>query len=345
MLTISNEKLTEILNDFNIHSEIVSISELQRSNYEENDPASKEVRLIVKVELENGNSVVVRFKNEPDVTLEIVKAQSEFAKLLAEHRIETPALFSSNREYARIYTIGDYEVIVTVEAFVTGEIHMVTEEIAEKTGALLARTHNISEAANFHVQNDTLFDPLGPNDLFSFQNFQEKKEFMVSVDASLYKEIVEQYDCLLEKIRIFEKQPKYAVQGDISDCNLYQTPDGTVGMFDFNRCGDAVLYYDAVMQAVFEARLMDYPKEIDGWQESLILSAFLRGYQRERPFTDEQKEVFHCLYAVISAFWDSDIRYGTNSLWDAIEADNVDAVRQWMKKIHNRLNDFPNIPL
>lgn len=343
MLTISNEKLTEILNDFNIHSEIVSISELQRSHYEENDPASKEVRLIVKVELENGNSVVVRFKNESDVTLEIVKAQSQFAKLLAEHRIETPALFSSNREYARIYAIGDYEVIVTVEAFVTGEIHMVTEEIAEKTGALLARTHNIAEAANFHVQNDILFDPLGPNDLFSFQNFQDKKEFMVSVDASLYKEIVEQYDRLLEKIRIFEKQPKYAVQGDISDCNLYQTPDGTVGIFDFNRCGDAVLYYDAVMQAVFEARLMDYPKEIDGRQESLILSAFLRGYHRERPFTDEQKDVFHCLYAVISAFWDSDIRYGSNSLWDAVEAQDEETVRQWMKKIHRRLNNFPDI--
>ena len=168
MLTISREKLTEILNDFNIHSEIVSISELQRSHYEEKDPASKEVRLIVKAELENGNSVVVRFKNESDVTLEIVRAQSEFAKLLAEHGIETPALFSSNREYARIYTIDDYEVIVTVEAFVTGEIHAVTEEIAEKTGALLARMHNIAEASNFHVQNDVLS--------FQFSEFSGEEE-------------------------------------------------------------------------------------------------------------------------------------------------------------------------
>ena len=60
MLTISNEKLTEILNDFNIHSEIVSISELQRSHYEENVPASKEVRLIVKVELENGRNTELK---------------------------------------------------------------------------------------------------------------------------------------------------------------------------------------------------------------------------------------------------------------------------------------------
>lgn len=345
MLILSSQKLTEILNDFNIFSEIVSFSELQRSNYEKYNPASKEIRLIVKAELENGNSVVVRLKNESDVTLEIVKAQSEFAKLLADHGIETPVLFSSDREYARMYTIDDYEVIVTVETFVTGEIRVVTEEIAEKTGALLARTHNIAEAADFHVRNGILFDPLGPNDLFSFQDFQEKKDFMVSLDASLYEEIAAQYECLLQKIRIFEKQPKYAVQGDISDCNLYQTADGTVGIFDFNRCGDAVLYYDAVMQSVFEARLMDYPKEIDGRQETLILSAFLRGYQRERPFTAEQKEVFPCLYAVISAFWDSDIRYGSNSLWDAIEAENGEAVHQWMEKIRSRLTCFPHIPL
>lgn len=345
MLTISNERLTEILNDFNINSEIITVSELQRYNYEEDDPASKHVRLIIKAELENGNSVVVRLKNESDVNLEIVSAQSKFAKLLADHGIETPALFSSDWKYARIYTIDDYEVIVTVEAFVTGEIHLVTEEIAEKTGALLARTHNISEAANYHVRNDILFDPLGPNDLFNFQDFQDKKDYMESVDNSLYKDIVEQYIRLLEKIRTFENQPKYAVQGDISDCNLYQTTDGTVGIFDFNRCGDAVLYYDAVMQAVFDARLMDYPKEIDGRQENLILSAFLRGYNRERPFTDEQKEVFHCLYAVISAFWDSDIRYGKNSLWNAVETDNVETVHQWKEKIHRRLNDFPNIAL
>lgn len=345
MLTVTKEKLSAILGDFGISSEIVSISELQRSNYEKYDPSSKEVRLIVRAELENGSGVVVRFKNESGVTLNLVNAQSRFAKLLADHGIETPTLFSSDREYARIYTVGDYEVIVTAEAFVSGEIHVVTEEIAEKTGALLARTHNIAEAAEFHVRNDVLFDPLGPNDLFSFQDFQAKKDFMVSVDAPLYKEIVEQYDRLFQKIRTFENEPKYAVQGDISDCNLYQTSDGTVGIFDFNRCGDAVLYYDAVMQSVFEARLMDYPEEIDGKQESVILSAFLRGYNRERPFTDEQKEVFPCLYAVISAFWVSDIRYGSNSLWDAVEMKDTESVRQWMEKIHSRLGYRPIMPL
>ena len=136
----------------------------------------------------------------------------------------------------------------------------------------------------------------------------------------------------------FKRYVALKMNRNISDCNLYQTSDGTVGIFDFNRCGDAVLYYDAVMQSVFEARLMDYPEEIDGKQESVILSAFLRGYNRERPFTDEQKEV-------ISAFWVSDIRYGSNSLWDAVEAKDTEAVHQWMEKIHSRLECRPIMPL
>lgn len=337
MFTVTKEDISLILNNFNIFSDVVTFSELQRYHYEENNPESKEVRLIIKADLNNGQSVVVRFRNESDVTLELVNAQSRFAKLLADNGIKTPALFMANHEYARWYSINGYDVIVTVEAFVTGEIHAVAEEIAEKTGRLLAQMHNIAEAAAFHVQNDVLFDPLSKNDLFSFQDFQNQKDFLISLDEPLYKEIVKEYDNLFQKICVFEKEPRYAVQGDISDCNLYQTADGEIGVFDFNRCGDNVLYYDAVMQAIFEARLMDYPKEIDGRQENVILPAFLRGYHRERPFTDKQKEVFPYLYAMISAFWLGSIQFDDDSLCHAIEAGNTEAAHQWMKEIHRRI--------
>ncbi len=345
MFTVTKEDISLVLNDFGISSGVITFSELQRYHYEVNDPASKEVRLIIKVELENGQSVVVRFKNESDVTLEVVNAQSRFAKLLADHGIKTPELFMANHEYARWYSINGYDVIVTVEAFVTGEIHAVTEEIAEKTGRLLAQMHNIAEADEFHVQNGVLFDPLSENDLFSFQDFQEQKDFMISVDEPLYNDIVKEYDGLFQKIRVFENEPRYAVQGDISDCNLYQTDDGEVGIFDFNRCGDNVLYYDAIMQAIFEARLMDYPKEINGREESVILPAFLRGYHRERPFTDKQKEIFPYLYAMISAFWLGSIQFNEDSLCHAIEAGDTEAAHQWMKEIHRRIVSRPEMDL
>ena len=326
-------------------SDIITFSELQRYHYEKNNPASQEVRLIIKANLNNGQSVVVRFKNECDTTLKVINDQSRFAKFLSDNGIKTPALFMANHEYARWYTINKYDVIVTVEEFVTGEIHIVSKEIAEKTGRLLAQMHNIAEAGKFHVQNGVIFDPLNENDLFSFQDFQVQKDFLLSVDESLYKDIVKEYDSLYQKIGVFENEPRYAVQGDISNCNLYQTADGEVGVFDFNRCGDNVLYYDAIMQAIFEARLMDYPKEIDGKQESVILPAFLRGYHRERPFTDKQKDVFPYLYAMISAFWLGSIRFDEDSLCHAIEAGDTKSVHKWMEEIHRRTVFRPEMTL
>ena len=177
MFTVTKEDISRILNDFGIFSDVITFSELQRYDYEINNPSSKEVRLIIKVDLNNGQSVVVRFKNESDATLKVINEQSRFAKFLADNGIKTPALFMTNYEYARWYTINRYDVIVTVEEFVPGEIRLVSEKIAEKTGKLLAQMHNIAEAGTFHVQNGVLFDPLSENDLFSFQSFQEQKDF------------------------------------------------------------------------------------------------------------------------------------------------------------------------
>ena len=324
MFTVNKNDISSILKDFGIPSKITDFTELQRYHYEEDDPSSKEVRLILKVDLDNGQSFVVRFKNEDDVTLDIINAQSQFAKLLADQSIETPTAYMANGQYAQWYSINGYDVIVTVENFVDGELHTVDEGIAEKTGSLLARMHNIAEEADFHVQSDVLFDPLKRNDLFSFQAFEAQKDFLLVLDEALYHDIVQEYAHVFQKVRIFENEPRYAVQGDISDCNLYQTAEGRIGVFDFNRCGDNVLYYDAVMQAVFEARLMDYPKEIAGKQESIILSAFLKGYQKERPFTKEQREVFPYFYALVSAFWLSDMKWDENSLCHAVETGDTE---------------------
>ena len=345
MFTITKDDISFILEDFGIDSKVIGFAELQRYHYEKDNPASKEVRLIIKVDLDNGQPFVIRFKNEKDVTLDIIHAQSRFAKLLADRHIETPALYMTKGQYARWYSINGYDVIVTVEAFVAGELHTVDEDIAKKTGSLLARMHNIAEQADFHVQNDVLFDPLKRNDLFSFEDFKLNKDFLVTLDEALYKSIVLEHAHVFQKVRIFENEPRYAVQGDISDCNLYQTVDGRIGIFDFNRCGDNVLYYDAIMQAIFEARLMDYPNEIAGKQEGIILSAFLKGYHQERPFTNEQREVFPYLYALISAFWSSDMKWNENSLCHTVEAGDTETAHQWLKEIYSRILFRPKMPL
>ncbi|HJA93011.1 MAG TPA: hypothetical protein H9717_07830 [Candidatus Eisenbergiella merdipullorum] len=186
MFTINKDDISFILEDFGITSKIISFTELERYDYEKDNPDSKEVRLIIKVDLNNGQPLVIRLKKEEDVTLDIINAQSQFANLLASRYIETPAIYlTTTGQCARWYSINGYDVIVTVEAFVTGELHTVDEGIAKKTGSLLARMHNIAEQTDFHVQNDVLFDPLRRNELFSFQDFELNKDVLVRLDKIL----------------------------------------------------------------------------------------------------------------------------------------------------------------
>lgn len=344
MFKISIYDIEMILNDFGVPSKAVSFVELQRYNYEKYKPDSKEVRLIVKAELRNGQSVVVRFKNEFGESFDLIERQSQFAELLKENGIATPAIYKNDKHFAKWYAINGYDVIVTVEEFVEGELCCVDADTAEKIGRLLGKTHNIAEANNFHVENEVLFDPFENNDLFEVSAFLSHEKEFVSVEQSLYQSIVEKYNEYMDVLSPVRNEPRYAVQGDVSQNNLYQS--GTsLGVFDFNRCGDNNLYCDAVMQAVFVARLMDYPEGYNGRNEREILPAFLKGYNCERPFSDLKKRVFPYLYAIIDAFWSADIRWDEDSLLKLLEKGNSKEVCSRLEEILNRLSHLESMPL
>ena len=344
MFQITENDINIVLKDYHIDTKCSSYTELQRYDYEEDDPASKNVRLIVKVELRDGCSLVLRFKNEEDAPQDVIEAQSRFAALLYGNGIETPKVYASNGNFTRAYSINGYNVVVTVEDFKDGEIKTVDPKTAEDTGKLLARMHSIAEANDCHVDCEVLFDPLAPNDLFFYESFEKKKERLLGIDSDLYYSIVKKHEELISHIAPFGKEKRYAVQGDISDCNLYRTEDGRMGVFDFNRCGDNSFFFDAVMQAVFESRLMDYPEELDGHQEEIIFKSFLEGYQQIRSFTAEQKEAFPYLYALIIAFWGIDMKWVDNKHTVTVdEADDV-SVRQWMKDILERESTMCEVP-
>lgn len=338
MFEVSLRDIEQIAKDFGIFSKIASCVELQRYHYERGNPESKEVRLIDKVTLADNASVVIRFKNEEDVSLELIEKQSRFAELLRQNGIPCPMQYKASGSFAKWYTISGYDVIVTVEEFVDGELSCVDKEMAEKTGKLLARMHNIAEKQEFHVENAVLFDPFEKNDLFSFADFKSIGEKVTGEDQVLFQKIVDKYEEYMELLSPLRLEPRFAVQGDISDCNLYQSKDGTLGIFDFNRCGDNNLYCDAVMQAVFEARLMEYPESYAGKNESIILPAFFEGYQSERPFNDTQRKLFSYLYAVIDAFWSQDIVWSGDSLKKAWERKDFAAMHDWLEVIWKRIS-------
>lgn len=51
------------------------------------------------------------------------------------------------------------------------------------------------------------------------------------------------------------------MQGDISACNLFIAENGEIGLFDFNRCGDNILFCDAVIAAFWMERDSILPLE------------------------------------------------------------------------------------
>lgn len=342
MFEVSLADVNMILRDYAFSTVATHFTELQRYNYQKNDSNSKQVRLILRAYLNDGTSIVIRFKHEMGVTQGLIESQCRFAALLRTNSIPSPFQYSSRNRFANLYSIHGYEVIVCVEEFVECEIKLVDADIARKTGVLLAKTHAVAQRCNAHVDNPVLFDPFQKNDLFFFNSFLEMSHRFQGEAYTLSQSIIAKYQEYMEVLAPLRNEPRYAVQGDISDCNLYQTPQGEIGLFDFNHCGDNNLYCDAVMQAIFEARLMDYPSSYAGNSEAILLPAFLEGYQSIRPFQDVHKKLLPYLYTIITSFWGMDLVWSENSLQKELERGNMQAVQTWLQAIWQRISHVPS---
>lgn len=344
MFEVTLADIRKIANEYSIDECPTAFYELQRYNYDEENKDSKELRLIIKVVFEKHSAVVIRFKNERNVTKKHIEAQCRFAVQLSKGGIKTPYIYHIDGHYANDYHINGYDVIVTIEDFCDGEVKAVDEKIARMTGVLLAQMHNVSEKMNLHVYDKVMFNPLLRNELFDISVFSENKEILREIEPSLYDEIESITESYLRKIEVFKEETQYAVQGDISLCNLYITDDSEMGVFDYNNSGDNVLFYDVIMQAVFESRLMDYKDDYPE-REQDILSAFLNGYDSVRPFTNLQKDIYPYLCAVISAYWLGDMSFDEGNLKSLIEKKQADAICRFMNNMRNLLIDLQEFPL
>lgn len=90
MFTVERPDVERVLRDYGIPETLRDFSELQRYHYERYDPDSREVRLILRLTLEGRAPLVLRFKNEEDVTQALLESQCRFAQTLRENGIPTP---------------------------------------------------------------------------------------------------------------------------------------------------------------------------------------------------------------------------------------------------------------
>jgi Ser/Thr protein kinase RdoA (MazF antagonist) len=337
MFQVSQGEIQSILNRFGVTEPLTQWEELLNYHYEKHDPASKEVRVIGKCSFADRPPLVLKFKQEHDVTPELLNAQITFSEHLGQSGVPTARYFSGETGYVLPQTLGDYPVLVTLEEFQPGEVTLMTPSLAEKTGMLLANTHQIAERDQCHVTAPVLFDPFQWNDLFDPELFLETQPQWAGESARRYERIVSAYERHLAALSPLRQRPRYAVQGDISICNLFLTQDGQLGLFDFNRCGDNVLFCDAVMQGVFTARLMDYDHPLTEEENRAYFAAFLRGYQRVRPFSAQERALLPHLCAIIWAFWRMDLLFKEDSLLHLLEQGRMAEAEKALEKIEAQI--------
>lgn len=344
MFTLPSEKIPLILSVFGINSPVSGCTELQRYDYTDADSGYEELRLILKADFAGRNSAVIRISAEDIFPNEVLEAQAEFSEHLRERGINVPRRYRASEQYCRrlapIMELENRKATVSVEDFMEGEIKSVNPEIAYKSGILLAQTHNISESDNCHVNFHVLFNPLSENDLFFTPGeFCEITKNLGSEFNVIKEKILDEYRRRLEQLKPMEKYPGFAVQGDFSDCNMFMDGEGNLGLFDFNNCGDNILFADSVMQAYFISHLMEYSQELTEDFSAELFKSVLRGYNSVRPFSSEEMSLIPPLYAVINAFEGGNLYYNENSLKKVMENGDGERISFLLNRVMKRITE------
>lgn len=347
MFFVTDEQLQTILTDYGFDVLIQSHCEIQTYDYEDKT-FGRQIRCILKIILENEKKLIIKLKSEHDVQKDSFEQQCVFAMELLKRDIPTAKFYQHSDRYVSEYLIDGCHVLVSVEEFVEGEIQAIDEKIAYEVGALLAKTHVISEDGDLHVDARVIFNPFEANDLFFVEEFKSLGSALSDKNQEIYCEILQEYERKMSLLKPVLNETKYAVQGDISDSNLYMDSTSGLGIFDFNRSGDNYLFCDAVMQGVFLSRLMKVaPDMIQRCEhmkikpEELILREFFLGYQKFRAFTDEQKQRIPILYSIISAFWGFDILFDEESLTKLVESADEFRIQRKLSDIKSKIfSDF-----
>lgn len=317
---VNPSAVQDVLAAYGVLSPVIRLSELRRYRYQQSDPASREIRLILRVQTADGTDLVLKFLNEQAHPQMQVEAQSAFSEHLCACGMPVSPRRRAGGAYTACFSLSGFSVYTTLEDFMENELAVMDESRIVMLGSALAAMHSIAERDGCHLPGDTLFDPFSENDLFSFSAFDALCRTLPAAEKPLVREISARYRRRTAQLSPLRARARYAVQGDLSNNNLYFTADGRIGFFDFNNCADAVLLSDAVMEGMLAARLSDFEAPVDAAAAEHLFLRFLAGYAAIRPFSAEDRRLIAALYALCDAFWRFDIEYADSSLRAEIAA-------------------------
>lgn len=331
----SISQIGDLLASFGIQQMPAAVDELLRYDCAAEELSEKQFRLILKLSFADHTPLVMKFRGGGDERDRrfVIEAQTAFADLLYKNGIATSQYHRCGPWLTRTFDWNGYHTVVTLENFCESPIAVIDENVAYKTGQLLAQMHTVSEENRCHVPNRVIMDVFGENDFFDVSEFEILGKKMSGAQLQMHSEICRAYAEKAAVLTPLKGRRAYAVQGDTSIDNIYRTEDGGIGVFDFNCSGDNILFCDAVMEAWFLAHNMDYAEPLTEEFSDRLACAYLRGYHEMRPFTDAEKQMIPPLYAIATAF-DGRITDRLVSAMESQDPDGMDDVLAW---IHHHL--------
>lgn len=295
---------------------------------------------IVGVTTADGRRLVLKFAHEFSngallelpAQREIREKQCAFAAFLLENGILTPRCYRADGRYCMETVYSGVPCTVTVEEYCGEEILEITESLAFRIGALVAKIHALSLAHGYRIGCGTLFSAAERNDVDCMDRFRTLAG-SDGIDPSVSKQIEAEIDHKRAAlIAEWDTLPKSAVQGDISVNNLIDTPDGLL-VFDYNNAGDVVLVSDLVLEGLLTAYEMDLQKDAPASTRERLFPAFLNGYLSVRQLTEAEQRVGWEIYSLYHALWFSRIVYHADSLEQRIKRGDLDGANALLRRM------------
>lgn len=331
-VNIELENLVDVLALYNITEQI---SDFKFFINWYNDKTS-EMKVIAKIDFVNRSPLIVKLVREDRHPHDVIEKQSKFSEYLRNQGILTPKRYMSGDSYCIKYKLSDIYLNVTVEDYFGEEIKTIDFKLAYKIGQLIARTHIISEKGNCHIEANTIFNVIGYNEVIGYDKFVEFGE-NGKIDSEMYQKIKKVYSDKLERIKLlWDRLPKYAIQGDCSINNLTYIGE-ELGIFDYNIAGDETLVGDMVLEGLLTANEMDLAEGLSDTERIELFRSFYNGYINERPLTVDEENVLSDIYAISSGLWFTKIDSNENSLTKLVERNECDKINLLLQEIYNTL--------
>ena len=305
------------------------------------DEEESEAKFILKADLSDGKSLVVRFIRQEGYPRTRTEEQSRFSEHLRKRGVLTPNKYRGNDAFCIPYRLNELELDITVEDYIGETCNFYTDEkIMYKIGQLVGGMHRIAEEDNLHLSGDSLYN------LMSYDEFTDYASFVwygnnELIDKDLFNGIRSLYEQRYDRIGLaWNNLPQYATQGDYCTGNL--TYNGNeLGIFDYNNAGDGTLVYDMIIHGIYNA--MDnyrYPSFSDGLSEDDKLhffKSYYDGYVSQRPFSENEKAIFNDLYAAAKGMQQLRINVFEDSLKKLIERKEQEKIDALLQKIYHDL--------